>query len=742
VQIFRTEYSPEARGGPICCHRGLVRGAHLKTSIGTLVQLSVWAWITSLGCVNGSGGADAGRGQMPVGADAGGDVAAPPCLLDCEQVCVGQNSELMCGDALCGFWQCEAACKNAQSTQWCCILINGAGARLANALSDCAQMPDSAQGIICPQSESSVGTCGQASPGQCGGGEGTSACPYCCLGICGADIPACFSRADCCSDTCGGGLGTSGQGIECNYGSQGRCVDSANDYLNCGACGNSCPAPGPTASFPDATPPSPMCAGGSCQCLQGLTLCPSPTPCVPGRSCPSSCAALATDPNNCGQCGARCLSGQVCTNSQCQCPVGTTLVGTCCTSGLASDSNNCGMCGQACPPASSCVSGQCVCNAVGPNSAICNGVCRSLAQDPENCGACGQVCGSNSGCVQGVCVTGATCPSATSCSCPTGQGACGSACVDMQTDQRNCGECGDVCGGTCTAGRCAVTLASDQTGDGIAVDSANVYWTNVVAGTVMKCAIGGCGGNPTKVATGQVSPRAIAVDAANVYWIDVTPPSMVAAASGTVMECAIGGCGQPSVLASLQTSGPTIAVDGRNVYWTNASGLVVCSGAGCAGAPTVVVPGASAFTISGTNIYFTDETKQVKMCAIGSCGSGSIVVAANASGAGDPYSAIAFDGENVYLVDSREGLIWLAPLGGTAGLFANFNGGGLVADASGVYWVNLDGALYGGPESSPTVYMILGGFTPLEYATGGGLATDLTSVYWSSGGSIIRLTPK
>ena len=66
-----------------------------------------------------------------------------------------------------------------------------------------------------------------------------------------------------------------------------------------------------------------------------------------------------------------------------------------------------------------------------------------------------------------------------------------------------------------------VVLAQGQANPwSIAADVASVYWTNqtnnqVNSGTVMKCAAGGCGGNPSLIANNQVGPQAIAVGASH-----------------------------------------------------------------------------------------------------------------------------------------------------------------------------------------------------------------------------------
>jgi hypothetical protein len=55
---------------------------------------------------------------------------------------------------------------------------------------------------------------------------------------------------------------------------------------------------------------------------------------------------------------------------------------------------------------------------------------------------------------------------------------------------------------------------------GIATDGENVYWTNQEGGSLMKCAVGGCGGSPETIVSGQPYPTALAVRGDAVFWIN------------------------------------------------------------------------------------------------------------------------------------------------------------------------------------------------------------------------------
>lgn len=125
----------------------------------------------------------------------------------------------------------------------------------------------------------------------------------------------------------------------------------------------------------------------------------------------------------------------------------------------------------------------------------------------------------------------------------------------------------------------------------------------------MMCAIGGCGGNPTVIASGLDSPLGLAVDSNNQRervlgqsgrrqrhvvrdrWVRPVPSdagfgakraTLVAvdstdiywtnAFAGTVMRCSLPGCGSMTTIASGQEYGFFIALDATRVYWGNQGG--------------------------------------------------------------------------------------------------------------------------------------------------------------------------
>ena len=240
---------------------------------------------------------------------------------------------------------------------------------------------------------------------------------------------------------------------------EGYCADLSQDSLNCGACGFACPAN------------APLCFGGNCY-VQGQDNCPEGL-----QRCGETCVSFF-DETNCGGCGIFCSPGTTCQGGVCAqpgggaCPSGTVDCGSdppLCVDTLTNPSY-CGLCSISCAPGEICQGGACIVAGGGGckdgNLTFCAGVCVALTTDPANCGSCGFVCGEGTTCQGSVCVAaeGAGAPPAPDGQLQTcdaqGLMECAGICVDINTDNANCGECGAACaeGTVCQVGGCVGTI--------------------------------------------------------------------------------------------------------------------------------------------------------------------------------------------------------------------------------------------------------------------------------------------
>ncbi len=153
------------------------------------------------------------------------------------------------------------------------------------------------------------------------------------------------------------------------------------------------------------------------------------------------------------------------------------------------------------------------------------GYCGNLQTDPANCGACGHACAQGQLCYGGECFTIRD-MGFDPCSAEA-KVACGTMCVDIGSDSKNCGICGHVCaqGQICHGGGCQE--AGDMgSADGLA-SGLVAYW-KLDGNGVDSSAVGthtlDWGGSPHGFYdTGFIGQAMSEPDASN--WTLVTPPA-------------------------------------------------------------------------------------------------------------------------------------------------------------------------------------------------------------------------
>jgi hypothetical protein len=177
--------------------------------------------------------------------------------------------------------------------------------------------------------------------------------------------------------------------------------------------------------------------------------------CAAGKTkCGTTCVSTTNDPKNCGRCGLKCGTGEVCSKGTCgvSCSPPETLCGGPMEAGSGSggDSSAGGEGGDDSGDATA-ESGDDASTVqdatVTGDGGVVQPYCANLTNDPANCGMCGNNCGSNGTCSGSMCVL----------SCPKGQKPCfaNNTCIPSNTCCQS-GECtitGEVCpmpGGTCS----------------------------------------------------------------------------------------------------------------------------------------------------------------------------------------------------------------------------------------------------------------------------------------------------
>ncbi len=202
------------------------------------------------------------------------------------------------------------------------------------------------------------------------------------------------------------------------------CTYLGGDLDNCGACGNVCDCAAGN-----------VCISSTCYSNVGGEICPCDIYCAAGTYCNtnSSCACaienpppqyalccadqictcieVDNDPNNCGNCGAKCDPTSItpiCRGGQCECADQGGIPYQYCNGACIPlyDDNNCGSCGNVCAPTFTCDDVLLICTCPENLSTDCSGVCVDTSSDSYNCGGCGIHCtGSKPCCLSSTCVT-------------------------------------------------------------------------------------------------------------------------------------------------------------------------------------------------------------------------------------------------------------------------------------------------------------------------------------------------
>ena len=331
----------------------------------------------------------------------------------------------------------------------------------------------------------------------------------------------------------------------------------------------------------------------------------------------------------------------------------------------------------------------------------------------------------------------------------------------------------------CAAGRSLLTLASGRQDvwPGIAVDSANVYWTEHPSwiprlpgegnGQVMKAPLRG--GAPTTLASDQDFPSNILADGTSVYWTTWSMGSggeLFMMGNASIMRASPDGSKTSAVLSvelypeRLPVYGE-IAVDASSVYWAYegkvdddyVDGAVLAVSLADGSATTLASGQQRPYRVAAdaSSVYFvnrgptSNDRRDISLNKVPL--HGGPVTALDVGSAS--HVDIALDATNIYWCSQSDGTVMKLPLG--AGAPVTIASGQsyptwIAVDATSVYWSNSGDATL--------MKVALDGRTPETLCTGlsiDGLAIDATSIYWVSGGTsagdykdgtVMRLTPK
>jgi hypothetical protein len=434
-------------------------GQSLCSSDGGLVESGTWAIPDAAADADTDGAADTDAAVD--GGEASGLYCAtlpsdPNNCNGCGIVCPVGHDTPNCVKGVCGIGQCDPGFTDCDNiTQNGCETNTGKDPNNCGSCGNVCNEPNAVAG--CAGGKCTVGMC---DPGFADCNNNPSD---------GCEINTNTNNNDCgtcgticnlpntASDVCTAGMceiGTCAAGwADCNKNPADGCETNINTSNgNCGSCGAVC-APANA---------SPVCSNGMCaiqSCNPGFADCDS----NPGDGCEVN---TNTNPNDCGGCGLQCaLPNAVagCSNAKCAVAACSAGFADCdgnptngCETSTATNPNDCGGCGAVCslPEATAgCAGGMCTVAACAAGHQDCDHVASDGCEvdtnnDPNNCGGCNHQCfvpNGVAGCSGGNCTIA-------SCNGPYKDcnGNVADGCEDNVTnDNNNCGACGNACFSAC-----------------------------------------------------------------------------------------------------------------------------------------------------------------------------------------------------------------------------------------------------------------------------------------------------
>jgi hypothetical protein len=304
-------------------------------------------------------------------------------------------------------------------------------------------------------------------------------------------------------------------------------------------------------------------------------------------------------------------------------------------------------------------------------------------------------------------------------------------CGELTSNAANCGACGRACAGTCTGGRCLLTLADKQSNVGcLAVDSLHVYWATAQlpsVGIINRSSLAGGAFSSISMSSPAPWPCSMVVDDMFAYW--------ASGSLGVVQRARVRG-GVAQTLSS-GMGAEFLAIGDQSLYFAGQFAYPTkLALSGGVAARLTNSRGAAGMAIDRQNLYWTmregastrGDVRQVSLDG------GAVSTLAQSEGM---PQGIAADDQSVYWANNQSGEI--RKLSHSSGVIITLVAGEftptvLAIDDTSVYWSALGGLRKVAKSGGAAV--------TLAATRAFDIKLDPTSVYWTDGSAVFKLTPK